>query len=51
MQSFLGTASEEHENLLRSVPEEFILGPLLQGLNDPVHHKDFGSIITSSHAL
>lgn len=42
MQSFLGIASENYENLLKSVPEEFILGPLMQGLNDPVHHKDFG---------
>ena len=24
------------------VPQWFVLGPFMQALNDPIHHKDFG---------
>lgn len=51
MQSFLGIAWKEYGNYLRSVPEKFILGPLMQGLNDPVHHKDFGLIMNFTSLL
>ncbi|XP_043812569.1 uncharacterized protein LOC110629722 isoform X3 [Manihot esculenta] len=42
MQSFLGIEWMKYGNIAKSVPKSFILGPLLEGLNDPVHHKDFG---------
>ncbi|XP_058009472.1 uncharacterized protein LOC131168902 [Hevea brasiliensis] len=42
MQSFLGIEWMKYGDTAKSVPESFILGPLLEGLNDPVHHKDFG---------
>lgn len=42
MQSFLGIPWKDYGSNARLVPEEFILGPLMQGLNDPVHHQDFG---------
>ncbi|XP_072962129.1 uncharacterized protein [Typha angustifolia] len=42
MQSFLDIAWEKNENCAQRVPEEFVLGPLIRGLNDVVHHKDFG---------
>ncbi|OVA14952.1 tRNA/rRNA methyltransferase [Macleaya cordata] len=42
MQSFLGIDWTSHGNCAKEVPESFVLGPFLQGLNDPVHHKDFG---------
>ncbi|XP_071917541.1 uncharacterized protein [Coffea arabica] len=42
MQSFLGVPWKDYGSNVRLVPEEFILGPLMQGLNDPVHHQDFG---------
>lgn len=40
MQSFLCIDWKIHGAEL--VPESFVLGPLMQGLNDPIHHKDFG---------
>ncbi|KAK9275857.1 hypothetical protein L1049_023130 [Liquidambar formosana] len=42
MQSFLGIEWKNHGNFAKSVPESFVLGPFIQGLNDHVHHKDFG---------
>eukprot|EP00268_Persea_americana_P031712 TRINITY_DN3099_c0_g1_i2.p1 TRINITY_DN3099_c0_g1~~TRINITY_DN3099_c0_g1_i2.p1 ORF type:complete len:1865 (+),score=313.63 TRINITY_DN3099_c0_g1_i2:84-5678(+) len=42
MQSFLGIRWENHGNLAKLVPESFVLGPFIQGLNDAVHHKEFG---------
>ncbi|KAJ4784544.1 tRNA/rRNA methyltransferase (SpoU) family protein [Rhynchospora pubera] len=42
MESFLQMAWEEHDCCARKVPIDFVLGPLLRGLNDVVHHKDFG---------
>ncbi|XP_059657675.1 uncharacterized protein LOC132304137 isoform X2 [Cornus florida] len=42
MQSFLGIEWKTYGNNAKLVPEEFVIGPLIEGLNDPVHHKDFG---------
>lgn len=42
MQSFLGIEWMKYEDFAESVPESFVLGPFIEGLNDPVHHKDFG---------
>ncbi|KDP39960.1 hypothetical protein JCGZ_03491 [Jatropha curcas] len=42
MQSFLGIEWMEYGDAAKSVPESFVLGPFIEGLNDPVHHKDFG---------
>ncbi|XP_020231256.1 uncharacterized protein LOC109811829 isoform X1 [Cajanus cajan] len=42
MQSFLDINWENHGNYVKSVPETFVLGPFMQGLNDPIHHKEFG---------
>ncbi|KAJ0047909.1 hypothetical protein Pint_15756 [Pistacia integerrima] len=42
MQSFLGIEWKNYENCANLVPESFVLGPFMEGLNDPVHHKDFG---------
>ncbi|XP_020577528.1 LOW QUALITY PROTEIN: uncharacterized protein LOC110022769 [Phalaenopsis equestris] len=42
MESFLGIDWSRYENLAQKVPRSFILGPLVRGLNDAVHHKDFG---------
>lgn len=46
MQSFLGVEWEIYGNSAKSVPSAFVLGPFIQGLNDPVHHKDFGLFST-----
>jgi tRNA guanosine-2'-O-methyltransferase len=46
MQSFLGIEWKHYGNCAKSVPETFVLGPFMQGLNDPVHHKDFGLFST-----
>lgn len=46
MQSFLDINLEDHVNYVKSVPETFVLGPFLQGLNDPIHHKEFGMCFT-----
>jgi tRNA guanosine-2'-O-methyltransferase len=42
MESFLQMAWERHVSYAQKVPTDFVLGPLLRGLNDVVHHKDFG---------
>ncbi|KAK7330831.1 hypothetical protein VNO77_25035 [Canavalia gladiata] len=42
MQSFLDINWEDYGNYIKSVPETFVLGPFMQGLNDPIHHKEFG---------
>lgn len=42
MQSFLGIEWNNHGNCAKLVPDSFIFGPFMQGLNDPVHHKEFG---------
>ncbi|KAJ1415056.1 hypothetical protein SESBI_18418 [Sesbania bispinosa] len=42
MQSFLDINLENYGNYIKSVPETFVLGPFMQGLNDPIHHKEFG---------
>uniref|UniRef100_A0A2P2MML6 Uncharacterized protein LOC105632355 isoform X3 n=1 Tax=Rhizophora mucronata TaxID=61149 RepID=A0A2P2MML6_RHIMU len=42
MQSFLGIEWAKYGDFTSSVPECFVLGPFIEGLNDPVHHKDFG---------
>ncbi|KAJ7952593.1 tRNA/rRNA methyltransferase (SpoU) family protein [Quillaja saponaria] len=43
MQSFLDINWKNYENCIKSVPETFVLGPFMQGLNDPIHHKEFGA--------
>ncbi|KAL0372987.1 UNVERIFIED_CONTAM: hypothetical protein Scaly_0980300 [Sesamum calycinum] len=42
MQSFLAIEWENYGCCAKLVPKDFILGPLIRGLNDPVHHKEFG---------
>ncbi|KAK1306093.1 hypothetical protein QJS10_CPA10g01026 [Acorus calamus] len=42
MQSFLGIDWKNNEIYATQVPKSFVLGPLVQSLNDVVHHKDFG---------
>ncbi|XP_057978420.1 uncharacterized protein LOC131164899 isoform X2 [Malania oleifera] len=42
MQSFLGIEWKTLGSCTKFVPENFVLGPFIWGLNDPVHHKDFG---------
>ncbi|KAI7987820.1 putative methyltransferase TARBP1 [Camellia lanceoleosa] len=42
MESFLGIEWKNYRHCAELVPEDFVLGPFIQGLNDPVHHKDFG---------
>nr|XP_011465219.1 PREDICTED: uncharacterized protein LOC101309934 [Fragaria vesca subsp. vesca] len=42
MQSFLGIDWMHSGTPARSVPRHFVLGSFIQGLNDPVHHKEFG---------
>jgi len=42
MQSVFGIEWKKHGNYAKFVPRDFILGSLIQGLNDPVHHKEFG---------
>ncbi|XP_065856837.1 uncharacterized protein [Euphorbia lathyris] len=42
MQSFLGIEWMKYGNSVASLPESFLLGSFIEGLNDPVHHKDFG---------
>jgi hypothetical protein len=46
MQSFLDIKLENHGNYIKSVPTTFVLGPFMQGLNDPIHHKEFGTCFT-----
>ncbi|KAL0446379.1 UNVERIFIED_CONTAM: hypothetical protein Slati_1765800 [Sesamum latifolium] len=42
MESFLAIEWENYGCCAKLVPRDFILGPLIRGLNDPVHHKEFG---------
>ncbi|CAL5436699.1 unnamed protein product [Camellia sinensis] len=42
MESFLGIEWKNYRHCAELVPEDFVLGSFIQGLNDPVHHKDFG---------
>lgn len=42
MESFLGIEWENYGSCAKALPESFVLGPFMQGLNDPVHHKNFG---------
>ncbi|KAF9689746.1 hypothetical protein SADUNF_Sadunf01G0124300 [Salix dunnii] len=42
MESFLGIEWMKYGNTAKLVSESFVLGPFIEGLNDPVHHKDFG---------
>jgi hypothetical protein len=42
MESFLGIEWMKYGNTAKSVSESFVLGPFIECLNDPVHHKDFG---------
>lgn len=42
MQSFLDIHSENCGNYIKLVPETFVIGPFIQGMNDPIHHKEFG---------
>ncbi|XP_021765778.1 uncharacterized protein LOC110730295 isoform X2 [Chenopodium quinoa] len=42
MKSFLDIEWKNQDNCRALFPEKFVLGAFMQGLNDPVHHKDFG---------
>ncbi|EPS74154.1 hypothetical protein M569_00595, partial [Genlisea aurea] len=42
MNSFLTINWEDFEGCEKLVSKDFILGPLIFGLNDPVHHSGFG---------
>nr|CAB3502311.1 unnamed protein product [Digitaria exilis] len=42
MQSFLDIAWERYKFCAQIIPRGFVLGSLIHGLNDVVHHKDFG---------
>ncbi|KAJ0644526.1 putative tRNA (guanosine(18)-2'-O)-methyltransferase [Helianthus annuus] len=42
MQSVFGIEWKNHGNYAKFVPRSFVLGPFMQGLNDPIHHKEFG---------
>ncbi|XP_043715500.1 uncharacterized protein LOC122663896 isoform X2 [Telopea speciosissima] len=42
MQSFLDIDWKNHYHWAKQVPKSFVLGPLIEGLNDTVHHRDFG---------
>uniref|UniRef100_A0A1D1XU92 tRNA (guanosine(18)-2'-O)-methyltransferase TARBP1 n=2 Tax=Anthurium amnicola TaxID=1678845 RepID=A0A1D1XU92_9ARAE len=42
MQSFLGMDWGFHRHYVKHVPKSFVLGPFILGLNDVIHHKDFG---------
>ncbi|GMH28826.1 hypothetical protein Nepgr_030669 [Nepenthes gracilis] len=42
MQSFLDIEWKNQGNCAKFFPENFLLGPFIEGLNDPVHHKEFG---------
>ncbi|RZC48081.1 hypothetical protein C5167_041028 [Papaver somniferum] len=43
MQSILGIDWRNLGNCAKVVAQSFVLGSFMQGLNDPVHHRDFGS--------
>ncbi|KAI7736958.1 hypothetical protein M8C21_026691 [Ambrosia artemisiifolia] len=40
--SVFGIEWKNHGNYAKFVPRDFVLGPFIQGLNDPIHHKEFG---------
>lgn len=42
MQSFLDIKWEKIRKLSLLLPENVLLGPYLEALDDPVHHRDFG---------
>lgn len=42
MQSFLSTEWTKYNHCAKLVPQNFLTGSLVEGLNDPVHNKDFG---------
>ena len=42
LQSYMHLEWGKAENLAVTIPESFVLGPLLSTFNDPIHHKDFG---------
>ncbi|XP_057858897.1 uncharacterized protein LOC131067769 isoform X3 [Cryptomeria japonica] len=42
MQSFLELDWSKIGNPSALIPEWFVLGPFIQALNDPTHHRDFG---------
>ncbi|KAL1200621.1 hypothetical protein V5N11_019810 [Cardamine amara subsp. amara] len=42
MESFLGIEWRSYKTCTQSMSQTFILGPFIEGLNDPIHHKDFG---------
>ncbi|KAL9246886.1 hypothetical protein vseg_020367 [Gypsophila vaccaria] len=42
MKSFLDIDWKSQSNCREMFPKDFVLGAFMQGLNDPVHHKDFG---------
>ncbi|KAL8244568.1 hypothetical protein R6Q59_010826 [Mikania micrantha] len=42
MQSIFGIEWKNHGHYAKFVPRSFVLGPFMQGLNDPFHHKEFG---------
>ncbi|CAN4078084.1 unnamed protein product [Withania somnifera] len=42
MQSFLSTEWRKYHHCANLVPQNFLTGSLVEGLNDPVHNKDFG---------
>ncbi|XP_060207448.1 uncharacterized protein LOC132635184 isoform X2 [Lycium barbarum] len=42
MQSFLSIEWTKYNHYAKLVPQNFLTGSLVEGLNDPVQHKDFG---------
>lgn len=42
LESFVGIEWIKFGSCVKALPESFVFGPLLQGLNDPIHHEDFG---------
>ncbi|XP_039141325.1 uncharacterized protein LOC120278662 [Dioscorea cayenensis subsp. rotundata] len=42
MDSFLSISWDKYADYAQKVPRSFVLGPFILGLNDVVHHKDFG---------
>ncbi|XP_031391362.1 uncharacterized protein LOC116203654 isoform X2 [Punica granatum] len=43
LESFVGIEWNNFGSCVKALPESFVLGPLMQGLNDPIHHEDFGT--------
>ncbi|XP_023635654.1 uncharacterized protein LOC17880577 isoform X1 [Capsella rubella] len=42
MESFLCIEWRRYKTCTQSMSQTFVLGPFIEGLNDPIHHKDFG---------